>query len=96
MAVVKLRSAKSVNAVVPEVVGSTLVRVPPPAEYDPLADTSFVVEYAVVDASKVAEEVNRASLKVLPPEFLKLCVPSNSCFLNEVGIACVIAISIFS
>ena len=32
---VKVRSAKSVKAVVPDVVGVTFVRVPPPAEYVP-------------------------------------------------------------
>jgi hypothetical protein len=52
---------------------------------------SFVVEYAVVAAPNVADEVNRASLKVLPPEFLKLCVPSRSSFLKDVHIAWVIA-----
>ena len=38
----KVRSAKSVNAVVPDVVGVTLVNAPPPAEY-PVPDTSLEV-----------------------------------------------------
>jgi len=100
VAVVKLISEKSVRAVVPEVDGSTRVRVPPPEEYEPLFATSPVVVNAVVDAPRVAVVLDlpppptayRASLKVDPPEFLKLCVPSRSCFLKEVHIACVIAI----
>jgi hypothetical protein len=36
-----VRSEKSVNAVVPDVVGVTLVNVPPPAEY-PVPLTSLV------------------------------------------------------
>ena len=40
VALVNDRSAKSVNAVVPELVGVTLVSAPPPAEYVPEADTS--------------------------------------------------------
>jgi hypothetical protein len=36
-------SEKSVSAVVPEEVGVTLVRVPPPNEYEPEAATSLVV-----------------------------------------------------
>ena len=39
VAVVKLKSPKSVNAVVPEVVGATLVNVPPPVAYVPLEAT---------------------------------------------------------
>jgi hypothetical protein len=54
VAVVKLRSAKSVNAVVPEVVGATFVRVPPPVAYVPLDATSPVVVNAVVVAPSVA------------------------------------------
>ena len=48
VAVVKLRSAKSVRAVVPEVVGATLVSVPPPVAYVPLEAISPVVVNAVV------------------------------------------------
>ena len=54
VAVVKLRSAKSVNAVVPDVVGATLESVPPPVAYVPLEATSPVVVNAVVAAPKVA------------------------------------------
>jgi len=39
---VNVMSSKSVSAVVPEVVGVTLVNVPPPAEYEPEELTSFV------------------------------------------------------
>ena len=48
VAVVKLKSAKSVSAVVPEVLGATLVNVPPPVAYVPLEATSPVVVNAVV------------------------------------------------
>jgi len=50
------------------------------------------VVYAVVAAPNEAELVYNAKLKVLPPEFLKLWTPSRSSFLNEVHIACDIAI----
>ena len=50
----KLRSEKSVNAVVPDVVGATLVSVPPPVAYVPLEATSPVVTKAVVAAPNVA------------------------------------------
>ena len=81
----KLKSAKSVNAVVLDVVGSTLVKVPPPEEYEPLFATSPVVVNAVVDAPNVAvvddlpppPSAYSASLKVSPPEFLKLCTPDH-------------------
>jgi hypothetical protein len=43
VAVVNDKSAKSVSAVVPEEVGVTLLRVPPPAVYEPEAVTSLVV-----------------------------------------------------
>ena len=99
VAVVKLRSAKSVNAVVPEVVGATFVSVPPPVAYVPLEATSPVVVNAVVVAPKVAVVLDfpplpsayKASLKAFP-FVAKLCVPNiNSC-LNAVHIACAIAI----
>ena len=67
----KVRSLKSVSAVVPDVLGSTRVRDAPLAVY-PVPDTSFEVVYAVVLAPKLAELVYSARLKVLPPEFLKL------------------------
>jgi hypothetical protein len=70
--VVNDRSAKSVNAVVPEEVGVTLVKVPPPAVYVPEAATSFVAVYAVVAAVKDAELLYKASLNVLPVPFVKL------------------------
>ena len=47
---VKLKSAKSVSAVVPEAEGATFVRVPPPVAYVPLEATSPVVTKAVVVA----------------------------------------------
>jgi hypothetical protein len=72
VAVVKLMSAKSVNAVVPELVGVTLVRVPPPAEYEPEAVTSLDVVYAVVAAVNDALLVYIASLNVLPVLAVKL------------------------
>jgi hypothetical protein len=56
---------------VPEVVGSTRVNVPPPAEY-PVPDISLDVVYAVVEAVKLALLVYIANLNVFPPEFLKL------------------------
>ena len=67
VAVVNDRSAKSVKAVVPDVVGSMRVSVPPPAAYDPELATSLVAVYAVVAAVKLAELVYNASLKVSPP-----------------------------
>jgi hypothetical protein len=54
---VNVRSEKSVNAVVPEVVGLTFVNEPPPAEYEPDALTSSEDVYAVVAAVKLAELV---------------------------------------
>ena len=99
VAVVKLRSAKSVNAVVPEVVGATFVSVPPPVAYVPLEATSPVVTNAVVAAPNVAVVLDfpplpsayKASLNAFP-FVAKLCVPNiNSC-LNAVHIACAIAI----
>jgi hypothetical protein len=56
VAVEKVSSWKSVNAVVPDEVGSTFVNAPPPALY-PVPLTSFEVVYAVVDASNDAEFV---------------------------------------
>ena len=81
----KVRSAKSVKAVVLDVVGSTRVRVPPPALY-PVPLTSLLVVYAVVAAVKLALLVYMASLNVLPPEFLKLWTPSSNSFLKDVHI----------
>jgi hypothetical protein len=83
---VKVRSAKSVKAVVPDVVGVTFVREPPPAEYVPDALTSLEVVYAVVAALKEALLVYKASLKVLPLELVKLCVAVINSFLNDVHI----------
>jgi len=48
-------SSKSVNAVVPEVDGVTFVNTPPPAEYEPDAETSLEVVYAVVAAVNVVQ-----------------------------------------
>jgi len=55
-------SAKSVRAVVPEVVGVTFVKVPPPAAYEPESPTSFDEVYAVVAAVNEALLVYKASL----------------------------------
>ena len=72
VAVPKVRSAKSVNPVVPPLVGSTLVKALPPAvQFVPL--TWLVVVNAVVAAPNVAELVYKANLKALPP-VEKLCV----------------------
>ena len=64
----KLTSAKSQNAVVPDVVGVTLVKVAPPELYaDPdVFEISLSVEKAVVAAPKDAELVYKAILKVFP------------------------------
>mgnify|MGYP000047030636 CR=1 FL=1 len=43
VAEVNVKSAKSVKAVVPPVVGLTRVRLPPPAEYEPELLTSLPV-----------------------------------------------------
>jgi hypothetical protein len=78
------RSAKSVNAVVPEDVGVTFVSAPPPALYEPESLTSLLEVYAVVAALNDALLVYRASLNVLPEEVVKLWVPVSSSFLNDV------------
>jgi hypothetical protein len=72
-----------VKAVVPELDGSILVRVPPPALY-PVPDTSLVAVYAVVDASKDALLSYIASLNVSPPDSKKLCLASINSFLKLV------------
>ena len=95
----KLKSAKSVIAVVPDADGSTLVKEAPPVEYEPLVVTSPVVTNTVVAAPNVAvvlpfapvPSAKSANLKSLPPEFLKLCTPSINSFLNDVHIAWAIA-----
>ena len=69
------KSAKSVNAVVPEVVGVTFVNVPPPAEYVPELDTSLVTVYAVVAAVNDAELLYKANLKTSPVDSVKSCAP---------------------
>ena len=53
VAVENVSSTKSVKAVVPDEVGSTLVNAPPPAEY-PVPLTSSVAVYAVVAAVNAA------------------------------------------
>ena len=78
-----VKSAKSQNAVVPDVVGVTLVNAAPVAIY-PRPDTSFDVVYAVVLAFNVAELVYNANLKLLPEVAVKLCVPTRISCLNEV------------
>lgn len=80
------KSAKSVNAVVPEEVGVTFVKVPPPAEYDPEAVTSLDDVYAVVAAVKDALLSYIASLKVFPVLAVKLCVAVINCTLKLVHI----------
>ena len=70
-----VRSEKSQNAVVPDVVGVTLVNAAPVAVY-PVPDTSLDVVYAVVLAPKEAELVYKANLNVLPELAVKLCVPT--------------------
>jgi hypothetical protein len=72
VAEVYVLSAKSVRAVVPEVVGVTFVNAPPPAVYEPELLTSLDEVYAVVAAVNVALLSYRASLKVSPLEFVKL------------------------
>tara|TARA_R100001015_G_C4450551_1_gene40869 strand:+ start:311 stop:550 length:240 start_codon:yes stop_codon:yes gene_type:complete len=67
----KVKSLKSQNAVVPDVVGVTLVSAAPAAVY-PVPDTSLDVEYAVVLAPKDAELVYRANLNELPEVAVKL------------------------
>jgi len=86
-----VRSAKSQNAVVPDVVGVTLVNAAPAAVY-PVPDASLDVVYAVVLAPKEAELVYKANLNVLPEEAVKLCVPTSSSCLKDVHIAVDIAI----
>ena len=79
----KVKSAKSQNAVVPDVVGVTLVNAARVAVY-PVPDTSCDVVYAVVLAFNVAELVYNANLKLLPEVAVKLCVPTSISCLNEV------------
>ena len=87
----KVRSLKSQNAVVLDVVGVTLVSAAPAAVY-PVPDTSLDVVYAVVPAPKDAELVYRANLNELPEVAVKLCVPTSNSCLNDVHIAVDIAI----
>jgi len=98
-AVVKLRSPKSVNAVVPEEVGATLVKANPPVTYVPLEATSPVVTYTVDAAPNVAVVLDLPPLPIAYsanlnefPLVAKLCVAVINSFLNDVHIACVIAI----
>lgn len=86
-----VRSLKSVKAVVPELVGLTLVKNDPFAVY-PVPLTSLDDVYAVVDALKDALLVYRANLKTLLAAE-KSCVAVINSFLNEVHIACVIDIT---
>jgi hypothetical protein len=72
------------------------VIVTPPAVY-PVPDTSPVVLYAVVEALYVAEDKYKAALKVSAvvaartTPVPKLCCPVSNSFMNEVHIACVLA-----
>ena len=80
----KVVSAKSKNAVVPEDAGfAAIVKVFQPAVY-PVPLTSLVVEYEVVVASKVALEVNKASLNVCDVSALKSISPFRRATLNDV------------
>ena len=63
VAVENVKSLKSKNAVVPEDVGATAVSAAPAAVY-PVPETSLEVVYAVVLASKEADEVYNANLKL--------------------------------
>ena len=80
---VNVMSAKSVNAVVPDVVGVTFVNVPPPAVYVPEFETSLDAVYAVVAALKEALLSYKANLKVLAP-LVKLCVAVINSYFNDV------------
>lgn len=93
LALVHDTSEKSQIAVVPLVVGVTLVSVAPAAVYalPEVLLISFVALYAVVDAPSVALEVYSAILNVWPLDAVKLCVAvSSSCF-SDVQSAEVIA-----
>ena len=90
VAVENVKSLKSVKAVVPELVGVTLVKKEPLAVY-PVPLTSFEEVYAVVDASKDALLVYKASLNTLLAA-VKSCVAVINSFLNDVHIAWVMAI----
>jgi hypothetical protein len=87
-------SEKSQNAVVPEVVGVTLVSDLPPAVYAvPVVFViSFVVPYAVVEAPSVAALVNSAILNVSPVVAVKLWTAVKISDLKLVAIAVEIAI----
>ena len=84
---VKDISEKSQSAVVPLVVGVTLVSDPPVAVYVPELETSLVVLKAVVVASREAELVYNAILKVSPVVAVKSCVPCNNSCLKLVHTA---------
>ena len=58
-------SAKSAKPTVPEVIGVTLVKAPPPELY-PVPDASLLEVKAVVDALKLALLVYNANLNALP------------------------------
>jgi hypothetical protein len=89
-------SAKSVNAVVPEVVGVTFTKelvavLPegPPEVYVPEVATSLLLlpnTAAVVAALKLALLVYNAIWKTSPEPFVKLCIPCISSCLNDVHI----------
>jgi hypothetical protein len=64
-------SLKEINAVVPPDVGDADIdNTLPPAVY-PVPVVSLAVVYTVVDAPKVADDVYKAILYVLPPGELK-------------------------
>jgi len=92
----KVRSAKSVKAVVLDVEGVTFVNAEPPELY-PVPEASLLVVNAVVAAPKLALLVYKANLNALPdpvevvvppPDpFVKLCMPCSSSCLKDVHIA---------
>jgi hypothetical protein len=92
VALVQVVSAKLRNDVVPPEVGiCETVSVFPVAVY-PAPTTSLAEEYDVVAASKLAAEVYNAILYTLVVPVVKFCVPLKMSTLNDVHIACEIAI----
>jgi hypothetical protein len=73
-----------------------IVSVFPPARIACAGNFVSYAVYAVVVAPSVADEVNRAILNTCDVPLLKSKVPSSTPTLNDVTIACVIAISLSS
>jgi hypothetical protein len=94
VAVDHVTSAKSKKAVVPDDAGfAEMVSVSPPAVY-PVPVTSLVALYDAVVAPSVALDVNRAILNTCDVSLLKSISPFRRATLNEVHIACDIAITV--